>query len=117
MMMLDLSRDTVVSYRLHVAHNMWERFRGLIGSKPLRDGDGFLIPYCQGIHTIGMSYSIDVVYLTKEGNVIMLYERLRPNRLAKVSFNAAEVLELPVGTIQRTGLTVGDRLMQIPRTP
>jgi uncharacterized membrane protein (UPF0127 family) len=57
-----------------------------------------------------MLFPIDVVFLSKEKEVIHVEEYLRPFRVSKVSFKALSVLELPAHTIYRTGTKVGDRL-------
>ena len=93
-----------------IAHTFFERLRGLIGSCPLHDGEGLLIPSCQGIHSFGMSFPIDVLYLDSSGLVISAMHSMRPNRFGKVLFSAASVLELPSGTLLRTGTAVGDHL-------
>ena len=110
MMAINLTKGSVVARELRIARNFIERFRGLIGSKPLADGDGFLIPHCQGIHTFGMSYDIDVIYLDRDGRILAVYEALKPNRFAKVYFQSRFVLELPMGAIERSRSNIGDTL-------
>lgn len=110
MMVLDINTNTVIVRELRIARNFFERMRGLIGSDPLEEGDGFLLPHCQGIHMLGMSYAIDALYLDKEGHVIQAFRDLQPNTLAKIDFRAWSVLELPAGTIQQTGIQMNDLL-------
>ena len=107
-MVLNLTRNTVVAHEVRVAQNFVERMRGLIGSKPLTEGEGFFIPLCQGIHTLGMGYPIDVLYLDGEGRIIVAFKDMVPNRLGSVSFKTQSVLELPQGAINRSRSRVGD---------
>lgn len=109
-MVLNVTRNTLVARELKVARNFFERVRGLIGSKPLCGGEGFLIPYCRGIHTFGMSYAIDVLYLDDEGKIVAAFEGLDPNRFGAVNLKTRSVLELPVGAIKRSKSQVGDLL-------
>ena len=110
MMVLNLTRSSVVVQNLRVAQNLWERMRGLIGTEPLQIGEGFLIPHCQGIHTFGMTYRIDLIYLDREGKVVALFEELEPNQLGPIRFQTHSILELPVGAITRSGTHIGDLL-------
>lgn len=104
------TRNSVLAAQLRTARNFFERFRGLIGSHPLKPGEGFLIPHCQGVHMFGMKYAIDVVYLDEQGKVIALVEGLRPNSFGPVHFRSKSVVELPEGTIKESGTKVGDMI-------
>jgi uncharacterized protein len=57
-----------------------------------------------------MMFPIDLIFLSKEKEVVHVEEHLRPFRISKVSLKATSVLELPPHTIYRTGTQVGDRL-------
>jgi protein-S-isoprenylcysteine O-methyltransferase Ste14 len=55
----------------------------------------------------GMRYPIDVVFLDDAGRVLRTVEALRPNRVSPRVKAATNVLELPAGTVARTGLADG----------
>jgi uncharacterized membrane protein (UPF0127 family) len=57
-----------------------------------------------------MRFSIDVVYLDRDGTVVHLERELRPWRFAPVRMHAASVLELPRNTVAKTGTALGDRI-------
>ena len=67
-----------------------------------------------GVHTIGMLFPIDLIYLSREKEVVHVEEHVRPFRISKVSLKAASVLELPPHTIYRSGTQVGDKLEIAP---
>lgn len=96
--------------RGQAATDALSRLRGLIGHPPLGPGEGTLLSPCQGVHTFFMRFPIDVVYVDGQGKVVGLAPALRPNRVGPVVPQARFVLELPAGTIQETGTTLGDRL-------
>lgn len=110
MMVLNATRNSIVVEQLKIARNVLERLRGLIGSPPLREREGLLIPYSKGVHTIGMRYPIDVIYFDREGKVVTVMEPLSPNAVGRIDFRAHSVLELPVGAIMRSGTRIGDTL-------
>jgi len=95
--------------RVWRAASAWERMRGLLGRPPLSEGEGMLIDACAMVHTFGMGYHLDLVFLDPRGCVCKLVAGLPPARCAG-SANAQSTLELAPGALGRLGLKVGDRL-------
>src|ERR1017187_1571937 len=103
------TRETFVATEAIVADSYLRRLVGLLGKTKrwARVGAGLWIIPSQGVHTIGMLFPIDVIFLGKEKEVIHVEEVVRPFRFSKISFKTASVLELPAHTIYRTGTKVG----------
>jgi uncharacterized protein len=108
----NLTKQVPVASGIEKAGSWWTRMKGLLGrsAQDLARGRGLWIVPCQGIHTIGMSFPIDVAYLDANGRVIRLYFSLRPFRLAALKFRARSVLELAPGTLSNSNTTVGDTI-------
>lgn len=106
------TRQRQLASALAVADTHWSRLRGLLGlrSSDFRNGYGLWIVPCHGVHTLGMGFPIDVVYLDQAMTVIRVEAELRPWRVAPVTMQAASVLELPCRTAVETGTAVGDRI-------
>ena len=106
------TRETFVATEATVADSYLRRLIGLLGKTKrwARFGCGLWIVPSRGVHTIGMLFPIDLIFLNKERQVIYLEEYVRPFRISKVALKAASVLELPAYTIHRTGTRVGDVL-------
>ena len=106
------TRETYLATRLAVADTHWSRLRGLIGLRPndFCNGCGLWIVPCHGVHTLGMGFPIDVIYLDGRQNVIHVQNGLRPWRFAPVRMRADSVLELPCRTAAETGTAVGDKI-------
>ena len=104
------TRQAYLATNLRVADTHWSRFRGLMATDAARfpQGSGLWIVPCRGVHSFGMRFAIDVVYLNSEQKVVYLQENLRPWRMAPVRFSASSVVELPPGTIRQTQTGVGD---------
>lgn len=100
----------VVGERLRVADSVWPRLRGLLGHPEPAHGEGLLIEPSNGIHTVGMRYAIDVIFVRRDGIVLRCERALPPARFVPWVRAAHRVLELPVGTIDATGTAEGDRL-------
>lgn len=111
MIAYNVTRNSFVSGNVRVAQNMWQRFRGLLWSDGLKENEGFLIPSCKGIHTFGMTYSIDALYLNEEGRIINLLSGCKPNLAGPVNWKTKSVLELVTGTIERSHTKLGDILI------
>ena len=65
----------------------------------------------RGIHTIGLRFAIDVIYLDAQMRVIHIVENLGPLRIAPIRWQCASVLELPARSLYGSGTQVGDQLL------
>jgi uncharacterized membrane protein (UPF0127 family) len=90
--------------------------RGLLGKRGLDPGEGLLIRPAPSIHTFFMRFPIDVVFLSRQGEVLKVAERVRPWR-ARSCRHSYAVLELAAGEAGRRGIAVGDRLGTAPPAP
>jgi uncharacterized protein len=106
------TRQAYLATALAVADTHWTRLRGLLGlrSNDFRNGSGLWIVPCHGVHTLGMGFPIDVVYLDRSMTVIYIQHDLQPWRFAPVRTQAASVLELPGRTAAETNTAVGDKI-------
>jgi uncharacterized membrane protein (UPF0127 family) len=112
----NLDRGTIIAQIAHIAETSAARRRGLLGTKCLPCGEALWIVPCEGIHTIGMQFPIDVVFLSADKRVLKIRHSMPPWRLSSC-LRAHSVLELPSGTAAATGTTAGDRLEVCERQP
>lgn len=111
MIITNVTRQTRVADKVFATESFWSRLKGLIGTPPLKAGEGLLLPGCMGIHMFGMSYPLDVIYLDQNNEVILALENLRPNTFGPIKFKSCAVLEFPVGTIRNSHTQEGDQLV------
>lgn len=106
------TKQTILVSDLEVAETGWQRMRGLIGraAGDFIDGKGLWILPCEGVHTIGMKFPIDVAYLDSNNRVLFIYQNLHPFRVGKIKTRAKSALELPSGMISKSRTEVGDLL-------
>ena len=112
----NVSRDTSLADHLEVADSLWARFMGLMGRPGLDSGAGLWLSGTNGIHMMFMRFAIDAVFLGKPDPagddvrpVLSVHRGLRAwTGLVPFVRGANSVLELPVGTIERSGTAVGD---------
>jgi uncharacterized protein len=89
-----------------VASSPLTRMRGLLARPALRGGEGMLIKPCNMIHTLGMRYPIDVVFMRRDGLVLKVSPAVAPRRM-RGHFGAHCVLELAAGEAQRCDIVPG----------
>lgn len=103
------TRNTVLAEAVEVADTSRKRRRGLLKRDSLAAGQGLWISPCEAIHTIGMRFAIDVLFLDRSRKVMKIRKEMRPGKLA-VCLRAHSVLELPAGTSEATQTVTGDQL-------
>ncbi len=108
-MIFNLTTQNCISQKPFYAVSLWDRMRGMIG----RDFDkaifdAMVFERCSMIHTCFMSSSIDVIFVNRSNFVCGLKESLRPWQPFIRCSGAYFTLELPDGTINGTGTTIGD---------
>jgi uncharacterized protein len=106
----DRTSGKELARNLTVADTLFTRLRGLLGREVLPVGEGLWIKPCNSIHTFGMRFPIDVVFLDKGKRVVGIAQDLRPNRISRIYSDAKSVIELPAGTLAAVGSCVGDEV-------
>jgi len=106
------TRESFIATEATVADGYFSRLIGLLGktSSWARPGRGLWIVPSHGVHTIGMLFALDLMFLDRNKVVIHLEEHIRPFCISQVSLKAHSVLELPPHTIFRSGTRIGDQL-------
>jgi uncharacterized protein len=100
---------STVCERCVVAKKMLPRMRGLLGRRSLPAGEGLLIRPAPSVHTFFMRFPIDVVFLSRSGEVLKVSAEVGPWR-ARSCRGAYAVLELAAGEAERRGVAVGDHI-------
>ena len=100
---------STVCERCVVANKMLPRMRGLLGRRSLPAGEGLLIRPAPSVHTFFMRFPIDVVFLSRAGEVLKVSADVGPWR-ARSCRGAYAVLELAAGEAERRGVAVGDHI-------
>ncbi|MBM4036227.1 MAG: hypothetical protein FJ291_31210 [Planctomycetes bacterium] len=106
----NLTKGNVVVSRLAIATSWDDRRRGLLGRTSLEPGEGMLLDPCRSVHTIGMKFPIDIVFLDRDMKVVGLKAEVKPGSLNNTCLKARSTLELPAGTAAARRLELGDAL-------
>jgi uncharacterized membrane protein (UPF0127 family) len=92
---------------VEVAASLAERTHGLLG----RDGveTGLVLRPASSVHTIGMRFAIDVVFVARSGRVLAVVT-MPPQRLGLPRLRARWILETEAGRCAEWGIAPGRRL-------
>lgn len=100
--------------RLLTAFDSASRRKGLLGRTSFPSGSALFIAPSNGVHTFFMRFPIDVVFVAKDGRIVKLCRSLAPWRMA-AALRAYATIELAAGALELSDVTVGDRLVIVPR--
>jgi uncharacterized membrane protein (UPF0127 family) len=89
-----LPTTTVLGHEVRIAKGPRSRLLGLARLDREQAGAGLLIPRCSSVHTFGMRFALDLVFLDENGRELSVRRDVPPRRLAR-DRRAAAVLELP----------------------
>ena len=103
-------RGTELATAVARAATFWSRLQGLRGRSRFENGQGLWIVPCRGVHTSGLAFDIDVLFLDADRRVVAAEERMKPGRMSRIFWRARSVLELPAGTVRRSETRVGDQI-------
>jgi len=106
---LNVTRQTELAQYIEVADSGRKRTKGLLGRKVLAPGEGLWIVPCEAIHTFGMQFPIDLVYIDRNKRVKKVKTAVPPWRLS-FCLSAHSVLELAPGSVRNTETRPGDKL-------
>lgn len=101
--------DLIVVEKLVIADRFFQRLVGLLRHKSLEPGAGLLIRPCQQIHTFGMRFDIDAVFLSNL-QVIYIIRNMKPGQISKLIGEADSVLELEAGAAATLHIQLRDSL-------
>lgn len=91
-----LPRRAVLGTEVPVADSIRARLLGLSHLDRQSAGPGLLIPGCRSVHTFGMRFAVDVVFLDGSGSVVRYCGGVQPRRCL-FTRGARSVLELVPG--------------------
>ena len=99
----------IVVDRMEIADSLWRQTVGLLGRDSLDTDAGLWLEPCNGVHTIGMRFAIDLMFLNRDGVALKLFQNVPPSRIVGIYLRARVVVELPAGTLSRQKIESGNR--------
>ena len=102
------SHQALIASDVGVALSRRDRSHGLIGRDSMREKEALVIPRCRQVHTFGMRFAIDVLFVGRDGAVVRVCRDLAPRHISPIAWRGRTAIELPAGTAERTGTSAGD---------
>lgn len=110
-MIVNLTKLNCLSREPYYAVLWGERLRGMIGRRFEENSfDAMVFDRCNMIHMLFMSIPLDVIFVDSENSICGLYRAVAPWTPILWCRRAKAVIELPVGTIERTGTELNDKI-------
>lgn len=109
----NITKGNIIASQGILADNFFARLKGLIGRKRLDEGEALCINPCKSVHTFFMRFSIDIVFVDKNGVVCLIVNDLEPYKVSRYVASAKYVIELPNGKCKKSELEVGDKVDMI----
>ena len=105
-----LKNDIVLADEVRIADRFFQRLVGLLKDKALASNQGLLLNRCRQVHTIGMKFPIDVIFLSRDGEVLLIQNDMRSGMMSPTVKGAFWCLELMSGVANEQGLTLHDHV-------
>jgi uncharacterized membrane protein (UPF0127 family) len=105
------TRESFLSLSVSAADTHLTRLKGLLGKLKLKADEGIWVIPSQGVHTFGVLFSVDLIYLDSGLRVVHLIESFPSFRIGPIKRNCTSVLELATRTIYSSQTQVGDQLL------
>lgn len=106
----NITKGTLIADKVRKADTYFSRLLGLLPQKSLLPGEGLWIIPCKDIHSIGMRFVFDAIFLDKDLTVVHIIEQMQPMRISPLVRKAHTVLEIEAGAIAASQTQVGDQL-------
>ena len=108
MKLVNARTERPVAVHVEIAATRSTRKKGLLGRDSLPSGSALVITPCNAVHTVGMRFPIDVVFVDGKGRVRKIVRDLRSWRMAASPLSRSTI-EFAAGDVS-DDLKVGDRV-------
>ncbi|MEI7435650.1 MAG: DUF192 domain-containing protein [bacterium] len=99
-----------------IADGFWARAAGLLGRCGMPPQRALFFPRCKCIHTFGMRFALDLVFVRSDGTVDAVRRGVRPWRIVRGTRHSDAVYELEAGSLPPDAPRPGERLDWIRRS-
>ena len=100
---------------LRLADHLATRLLGLLITDPAKDNRPLWLRPCSAVHTFGMRYALDLVFLDRGLKVVKIALNVRPFRICtSLRHGTYSVIEFFSGTWDPNQIAVGDELEILP---
>jgi|LGVE01.1.fsa_nt_gb uncharacterized membrane protein (UPF0127 family) len=102
--------DVLIAEEIRQANHFFVKLIGLLNDKKIDGQQGLLLFKCKQIHTIGMNFPIDVVFISKEGIILYIENDFAKGKISHYIKNSYYALELKANVASFYALKIGDTI-------
>jgi uncharacterized protein len=102
------SRSAVLADRASITSGAQSPIQGLIGQPPPGDGEALVIWTSPGARPASRPDFVDLLFVGNDGHIVNCARSVSPSRVVPAAVGARLVIELPAGTVERSGTEIGD---------
>ncbi len=107
----DITNKKYILQHVKIANTFFSRLWGLLQQNMQKKSHILILTPCKCIHTFGMSYAIDVIFVSKEGEILKMINDMKPNRCSPVIKNSQYVIEMESSIYLNLGIEEGDQII------
>jgi uncharacterized membrane protein (UPF0127 family) len=98
--------------RIYQAQNFTQRLLGLawMQDKMMQNHEALCLESCTSVHTFGMFFDLDLVFLSQDNRVLGLRKGLKPNRVSFSPKGTAKILEFKGKSIEMLGISLAESI-------
>jgi len=106
-----VKNDNIIATEVTKAVGFVQRTVGLLNKTNLSFDEGLFFENCNSIHSFGMKFDFDAIYLDNDNKVVCLIENIKPNKVLPVIFKGKNILETASGSVKNNNIKIGDQLI------
>ena len=110
-MIRNCTNNAVLCKKELVAKSFFQRLTGMTTRKFSDDLDGIVFPDCSAVHTFGMRFDLDIIFVSRKNNtVVSVFSKTKPWKIVSAGTSDCFTIELPTGTLAEKSCKTGDIL-------
>lgn len=110
MQLLNKTKNQIIANQINFADSFIKRMVGLLAHKNLDKEECMWFDECRSIHTIGMRFSLDVIFVDKNMVVKKVLRNVKPGRITLPVWSAHSAFEFSAGSLDDQNIQPGDQL-------
>lgn len=111
MQLLNKTKNQLIATHVEVANTFIKRAIGLLSKKSLDKQHCMWFDDCRSIHTLGMRFSLDIIFVDKKMVVKKVLYNVKPGRFMTMPvWSARSAFEFSAGSLADHSIQPGDQL-------
>lgn len=107
-MIRNLSNGRTIAQNELIARTFFQRLTGMLTRRFSNSLDAIVFENCNAIHTFGMRFPLDVIFVDNSSHVAAVCANVAPWKIVSVREKRCTTIELPAGTLSDSLCSIGD---------